>query len=165
MSLHKEVSFEDDICDHLAQHGWLYRDQHEQTYSRELALLGADVVAWVQATDPEAWQTLVKNHGLLLQGNLPVVVEVSQQILALCRLSHPTAFAPILKDAVNGFANMERRACRFVPPEDVAEVELHPATVEQIETARAHGFLQNPPYRILLRAVLGMQRNHRFILP
>ena len=24
MSLHKEISFEDEICDHLAAHGWLY---------------------------------------------------------------------------------------------------------------------------------------------
>ena len=63
MSLHNEVKFEDDICEHLAQHGWLYRDAQEQSYSRELALLGADVVAWIQASDPEAWQTLVRNHG------------------------------------------------------------------------------------------------------
>ncbi|MFM8219443.1 MAG: hypothetical protein ACKOJF_11040, partial [Planctomycetaceae bacterium] len=70
MSLHNEVRFEDDICDHLARHGWLYRDQHDQTYSRELALLGADVVAWVQATDPDAWQTLVKNHGAAAESTL-----------------------------------------------------------------------------------------------
>jgi len=24
MSLHKEINFESDICEHLAAHGWLY---------------------------------------------------------------------------------------------------------------------------------------------
>ena len=26
MSLHKEISFETEICDHLAAHGWLYAE-------------------------------------------------------------------------------------------------------------------------------------------
>ena len=62
MSLHNEIRFEDDICDHLGQHGWLYQNNAAQGYSRELALLGSDVIAWIQATDPDAWETLVKTH-------------------------------------------------------------------------------------------------------
>ena len=32
-------------------------------YDRQLALFPADVLAWVQETDPKAWETLAKNHG------------------------------------------------------------------------------------------------------
>ena len=63
MSIHKEISFENEICDHLAQHGWLYEDKDAQHYDRELALYPNDVAAWVQQTQPEAWKTLAKSHG------------------------------------------------------------------------------------------------------
>ncbi len=63
MSLHKEISFETEICQHLATHGWLYADGDAAGYVRAQALFPADVLAWVQATQPQAWETLVKNHG------------------------------------------------------------------------------------------------------
>lgn len=64
MSLHKEISFESEICQHLCDHGWLYAEGDAAAYDRARALFPADVVlAWVQATQPQAWQTLVKNHG------------------------------------------------------------------------------------------------------
>ncbi len=63
MSLHKEISFENEICQHLSQHGWLYADGDAAHYDRARALFPADVLAWVQATQPKAWDTLVKNHG------------------------------------------------------------------------------------------------------
>ena len=63
MSLHKEISFETEICEHLADHGWLYEANDATLYDRTLSLFPADVLAWVQATQPAAWQTLVKNHG------------------------------------------------------------------------------------------------------
>lgn len=63
MSIHKEISFEDEICEHLAGQGWLYADKDAANYSRELALYPDDVVAWVKQTQPEAWESLVKNHG------------------------------------------------------------------------------------------------------
>jgi type I restriction enzyme R subunit len=34
-----------------------------QAYDRARALFPADVLAWVQATQPKAWETLTKNHG------------------------------------------------------------------------------------------------------
>ena len=61
--IHKEVSFEDEICAHLAAHGWLHADGDAQIYDRPRALFPADVLAWVQATQPKAWDTLTKNHG------------------------------------------------------------------------------------------------------
>ena len=63
MSLHKEISFETEICQHLAAHGWLYAEGDAAGYDRARALFPADVLAWVQATQPKAWEILVKNHG------------------------------------------------------------------------------------------------------
>ncbi len=63
MTLHKEISFETEICQHLATHGWLYAEGDAAGYDRAQALFPADVLAWVQATQPEAWEILVKNHG------------------------------------------------------------------------------------------------------
>jgi len=63
MSLHKEISFETEICEHLAAHGWLYAEGDAAGYDRARALFPADVLAWVQATQPKAWDTLAKNHG------------------------------------------------------------------------------------------------------
>jgi type I restriction enzyme R subunit len=63
MSLHKEVSFEDEICAHLATHGWLHGPGDAALYDRSRALFPADVRAWVEATQPKAWDALTKNHG------------------------------------------------------------------------------------------------------
>ena len=58
MSIHKEISFETEICEHLAAHGWLSAEGDAFTYDRARALFPADVVAWVQASQPKAWETL-----------------------------------------------------------------------------------------------------------
>jgi len=63
MTLHKEIHFETEICEHLAANGWLYSQGDAQGYDRARALFPADVLAWVQATQPKAWDALEKNHG------------------------------------------------------------------------------------------------------
>ena len=63
MSIHKEISFEVEICQHLAGNGWLYADGDAASYDRARALFPADLIAWVQATQPKAWEVLSKNHG------------------------------------------------------------------------------------------------------
>ncbi len=63
MSVHKEISFETDICEQLDLFGWHYAEGDSAHYDRARALYPADVLAWVQATQPKAWETLVKNHG------------------------------------------------------------------------------------------------------
>jgi type I restriction enzyme, R subunit len=70
MSLHKEISFEDEICGHLAAHGWLYAEGDASLYDRARALFPADLLAWVQTTQPTWWQTLAKNHGASAEGVL-----------------------------------------------------------------------------------------------
>src|SRR6266446_2012942 len=63
MSLHKEISFETEICSYLGSHDWLSTDGDAAGYDRSLALFPADVLAWVQAAYPEAWKSLTKNNG------------------------------------------------------------------------------------------------------
>ena len=63
MTLHKEISYESEICEYLGAHGWLYAEGDAASYDRARALFPADVLAWVQATQPQAWEILVKNHG------------------------------------------------------------------------------------------------------
>jgi len=62
MALHNEIQFETDICDHLAAHGWLYGEPGKG-YDTPRALFPADVLAWVQNTQPQAWDALGKSHG------------------------------------------------------------------------------------------------------
>lgn len=70
MPIHTEIHFENDICEHLAAHGWLYDEKDAAQYDRKLALFPADAIAWVQQTDPAAWQILVKNHGTAAESTL-----------------------------------------------------------------------------------------------
>jgi len=63
MSIHKEVSFETEICDQLAALGWFHAAGDASLYDRGRALFPPDVVAWVQASQAKAWETLAKNHG------------------------------------------------------------------------------------------------------
>lgn len=63
MSLHKEVAFEDGICDHLAAHGWLYEADAAARYDRPSALFIDDLIAWVQDSQPEAWKALEGVNG------------------------------------------------------------------------------------------------------
>lgn len=70
MAIHNEIEFENDICAHLAAHGWLYAEGDAQGYDCTRALFPADVLTWVQATQPHAWETLSKNHGASATGTL-----------------------------------------------------------------------------------------------
>ncbi len=63
MSLHHEINFEVEITQHLGTHGWLYAEGDYQYYDRPRALFPADVVAWVQESQSDAWEILQKNHG------------------------------------------------------------------------------------------------------
>jgi type I restriction enzyme R subunit len=63
MSIHREAAFEQEICAHLAAHGWLYAEGDAARYDRTRALFPEDVVAWVREAHPAAWDALQKNHG------------------------------------------------------------------------------------------------------
>jgi type I restriction enzyme R subunit len=70
MNIHKEISFEDEICAHLAQHGWLYAGGDAALYDRPRALFAHDLVGWLKATQTAEWETLTKNHGTAAEGVL-----------------------------------------------------------------------------------------------
>lgn len=63
MNLHQEHHFERAICEHLAAHGWLYAEGDATQYDRASALYLPDLLAWIEATQPESWQALQKTHG------------------------------------------------------------------------------------------------------
>ncbi|MFZ2987534.1 type I restriction endonuclease subunit R [Ideonella sp.] len=70
MSLHREVHFETEICQHLAANGWLYAEGDATHFDRATGLFLPDLLAWVEATQGEHWQRLTKTHG----GALPKVL-------------------------------------------------------------------------------------------
>ena len=69
-ALHKEIEFENDICAHLAANGWLHDPSGANGYDRARALFPADLLAWVQETQPKAWEALSKSHGVAAEGYL-----------------------------------------------------------------------------------------------
>jgi type I restriction enzyme R subunit len=70
MAIHNEIEFENDICNHLGTHGWLYSKDDANQYDLSRAFFPADVVAWVQETQPKAWEALSKNHGAAVEAVL-----------------------------------------------------------------------------------------------
>lgn len=70
MSIHKEISFEDEICGYLAAHGWVYGTDGASLFDRSRALFPPDLIAWIQETQPKAWETLSKNHGASVESVL-----------------------------------------------------------------------------------------------
>ena len=63
MTIHKEATFENEICAHLAANGWLYAEGDAAQYDRARALYPDDAIAWVESAYPKDWAALVKAHG------------------------------------------------------------------------------------------------------
>ncbi|HIJ95988.1 MAG TPA: hypothetical protein HPP94_09685 [Desulfuromonadales bacterium] len=68
--LHKEINFENDLCAHLSANGWNYAEGDAASYSHGHAVFPADVIAWVQTTQPNVWETLTKNQGSAAEATL-----------------------------------------------------------------------------------------------
>jgi type I restriction enzyme R subunit len=77
-NLHKELNLEVEICNDLAAHGWLYAEGDASGYDRARALFPVDVLAWLQATQPQSWEALTKNHGAQ---TLNVVLDRLREVL------------------------------------------------------------------------------------
>lgn len=81
MPQHQEKAFEDEFCEHLASHGWLY-SASDEGYDAKRALYPADVVAWFQETQPKDWSKAVPAepgtpaYGTQVAGLLDRVVKV-----------------------------------------------------------------------------------------
>jgi type I restriction enzyme, R subunit len=63
MNLHQEHQFEREICAHLAANGWLYAEGDAAHFDRQYGLFLPDLLAWIEATQPDSWQRLLKTHG------------------------------------------------------------------------------------------------------
>jgi type I restriction enzyme R subunit len=65
-NLHQEHHFEIEICAHLAANGWLYEQGDAARFDRASGLFLPDLLAWIEATQPDSWQRLSKTHGAAL---------------------------------------------------------------------------------------------------
>ena len=63
MTIHTEINFENAICEHLANCGWLYADGDAGRYDRARALFPDDVLAWLKESQPDAWEAATESHG------------------------------------------------------------------------------------------------------
>ena len=79
MAQHHESVLEDEICAHLAAHGWEY-SPNDQGYDRELALFPDDVFWWLQHTQPDEWDKRVKPED-------PSAAQEKSKVALLQRLS------------------------------------------------------------------------------
>ena len=66
MNLHQEHHFEREICAHLAAHGWLHAEGDAALFDRASGLFMPDLLAWLQATQPQAFDKLGATHGTAL---------------------------------------------------------------------------------------------------
>ena len=98
--LHKEINFEDEICEHLASNGWLYQEGDYTLYDRENALFPTDFIEWVQLTQPIEWEKLQTSNGakateilikrLRTEINQRGTIDVLRQGIDLMGLKKPT---------------------------------------------------------------------------
>lgn len=65
-NLHQEHHFEREICAHLAAHGWLHAEGDAALFDRANGLFMPDLLAWLQATQPQAFDKLQATHGATL---------------------------------------------------------------------------------------------------
>ena len=61
MGIENEITFESDICAHLADSDWLY-SADDTGYDRERALFPEDAIDWIRDTQPDAWKSLQAFH-------------------------------------------------------------------------------------------------------
>lgn len=61
-NLHREIKLENEICEHLAAHGWHY-SENDSGYDRGKALYPPDVIDWIQTSQPETWTSIEKKYG------------------------------------------------------------------------------------------------------
>lgn len=69
-ALHKELYFETAIGEHLLATGWLFAEGDAANYDRQNALYMPDLLAWLEATQPDSLQRLNKAHGAATSKNL-----------------------------------------------------------------------------------------------
>lgn len=125
-----EYWFEDELCEYLEAHGWLY-SRNDSGYDRELALFPEDVIGWLRDTQPEALAQRVK------ASDPPLLQEKAQQQL-LARLAQVldkpfSQGGGMLSVLRRGFKDVSTHfeMCQFKPAQN-----LNPATLERYGKVR-----------------------------
>ena len=101
MSLHKEISFESEICQHLSDHGWLHAEGDAAAYDRARALFPADVLAWVQATQPHLRVVRQVRYSLHNENSIDLVLFLNGLPVATVELK--TNFTQSIGDAIDQY--------------------------------------------------------------
>lgn len=130
MGKQNEYWFEDELCEYLEQHGWLY-SRNDEGYNRELALFPDDVFAWLEQTQPQALAEKLK------ASDPPALQEkAGQQLLSRLAqvLDKPFAQGGGMLNALRrGFKDVSTQfdLCQFKPAQ-----QLNPATLERYSKVR-----------------------------
>ena len=130
MGKRNEFWFEDELCEYLEKHGWLY-SRNDAGYDRELALFPADVFAWLEDTQGEALAQKVK------PSDPPALQDKArQQLLVSLAKSLDKPFIQgggMLNVLRHGFKDVSTRfeLCQFKPAQN-----LNPATLERYSRVR-----------------------------
>ena len=82
MNLHQEHHFEREICAHMAAHSWLHADGDAALFDRANGLFMPDLLAWVEATQPESWKRVTGTAWLRYGNYLTVRALVPQPLAA-----------------------------------------------------------------------------------
>ncbi len=127
---HHESSFESEICDYLAKHGWLYSPT-DTGYDRELALFTEDVFGWLADTQPEQLAKRVKPE---LTGE--ALAKAQQGVLATLVKAlgaDPKANGGTLSVLRRGFKDLNAQfsMCQFRP-----NTSLNETTAKKYEAVR-----------------------------
>lgn len=107
-SIHKEIHFEEEICDYLQANGWHYSPD-DTGYDRELALFPEDVFEWILSTQEKEWQKVKTLHN------------GSSEKMLLKRLADILDKDGSLSVLRHGFKNVNARfdMCQFKPAQEM----------------------------------------------
>lgn len=128
MADYNEITFEQEIAEHLAAHGWLY-SPNDNGYDRERALFPEDIFGWLADTQPDELAKVVStgstNEGQQRSQVLDRLVKVLETPLE--------SGGGTLNVLRKGFSHISARfdLCQFKP-----ESTLNPATVERYGKVR-----------------------------
>ena len=124
MTDHSEVVFEGEICAHLESQGWLYA-KNDAGYDRERALFPEDLFAWLEETQPKAYEKASKAAGSQAKFLDVLTIALDKP------LEHGGGTLNILRNGVQYIGGGRLKMAQFRP-----ETSLNATTVEQYEAMR-----------------------------
>jgi type I restriction enzyme R subunit len=124
MTDHSEVVFEGEICAHLESQGWLYA-KNDAGYDRERALFPEDLFAWLEETQPKAYEKALKAAGSQAKFLDVLTIALDKP------LEHGGGTLNILRNGVQYIGGGRLKRAQFRP-----ETSLNATTVEQYEAMR-----------------------------